>query len=458
VYIAVLIIGSGIAGMSVAYNLKKRNIPNLVITKENNYMKSNSVIAPANMRLFENPAEGIQFYMSECNGNNEMISSIYSNQKNLIETLAELQINVRSTPIGIIPDENTKFGGQLIVSKLSEHVDKILTDTILIDFKINTKHIECLFYNSERKFFTINCNIIVFATGGYASIFEHNDNIDSASGEITYILNKNTQKLKGASTIMFHPFGILNGKRILTGEVVSCLEKIYYKDSNGDFKLLNMDSEVFDAIKQNKYHSNEMFQRILSNFYGRDIYMKLQDDFDFKIFEKEHISKNIIENGLIHLQPTAHYTSGGIVVDKTFKVQDKIFANGEIVFDGDKGIGRIPGHAFTSAIVGGRIIADEISKTKFEAIEDATSFEIEKKISQNDEQNYEQAKEKYVKMRKKVEAAFGANNNNIELEKEIKQTLEEVYHNLRSVNELMIFYRMSLLYEILKDLNNKKGK
>ena len=142
--------------MSVAYNLKKRNIPNLVITKEKQYMKSNSIIAPANMRLFENPADGIQFYLNECNGNFETINSIYSNQSILIETLAELQINVRRTSIGIIPEENTKFGGQLIVNKLSEHVDRILTDTLLIDFKINTKYIECLFYHCERKFFTIN--------------------------------------------------------------------------------------------------------------------------------------------------------------------------------------------------------------------------------------------------------------------------------------------------------------
>ena len=444
--------------MSVAYNLKKRNIPNLVITKEKQYMKSNSIIAPANMRLFENPADGIKFYLNECNGNFETINSIYSNQSILTETLAELQINVRRTPIGIIPEENTKFGGQLIVNKLSEHVDRILTDTLLIDFKINTKHIECLFYHCERKFFTINCNIIVFATGGYASIFEHNDNIDSATGESTYILYKNTQKLKGASTIMFHPFGILNGKKILTGEIVSRIENIYYKDSNGDVKLLDMDSEVLDAIKQNKYHSNEMFQKILSTFHGKDIYMKLRDDFDFTIFEKEHISKNIIENGLIHLQPTAHYTSGGILVDKNFRVQDRIFANGEIVFDGDKGIGRIPGHAFTSAIVGGRIIADEIAKTEFEVVKDTTSFEIEKRISQNNEQNCERTKEKYDKMRKKVEAAFGSNNSYMELENEIKQALEDVYHDLSSVKELMIFYRMSLLYEILKDLNNKKRK
>ena len=454
-YIPVLIIGSGIAGMSVAYNLKKSNIKNLIITKENNYMKSNSTIAYANMRLFENPSDGIQLYMNECNGNYEMISNIYSNQNFLIETLAELQINVKKTPIGIIPEENTKLGGQLIVNKLFKHVDKILTDTILIDFKINQKYIECLVYNNKEKFFHINCNIIVFATGGYASIFEHNDNINNATGKGTYILHKHTKKLKGASTIMFHPFGVVNGKKSLTGDIVSFTDNIYYKDKDNSFKVLNIDTEVLEAIKQNKYHNNKMFEKILSKFYGQEIYLKLRNDFDVNTLKKEHISNNLMNHNLIHIQPTAHYTSGGIFVDKNFKVQDRIFANGEIVFDGNKGIGRIPGHAFTSAIVGGKIIADEISKADFEFIEDNTSFEIEKKISKNDEHNYSQIKEIYDKLLKKVETVFWGDNNILKIESEIKQSIEYTYNNLNSVRELMIFYRMNLLYEIIKDLKNR---
>ena len=123
--------------------------------------------------------------------------------------------------------------------------------------------------------------------------------------------------------------------------------------------------------------------------------------------------------------------------------------------DRNKGIGRIPGHAFTSAIVGGRIIADEISKVDFEIIEDNTFFEIEKKISKNDENNYAQTKEIYDKLLKKVKTVFWENKNNLKLESEIKQSIDYIYHDLNSVRELMIFYRMNLLYEIIKDLKNR---
>ena len=62
-YTPVLIIGSGIAGMSVAYNLKKYNINYTIITKTDNYLKSNTIIAPANMRVFEDYEQGINLYM-----------------------------------------------------------------------------------------------------------------------------------------------------------------------------------------------------------------------------------------------------------------------------------------------------------------------------------------------------------------------------------------------------------
>ena len=67
---------------------------------------------------------------------------------------------------------------------------------------------------------------------------------------------------------------------------------------------------------------------------------------------------------------------------KPRKSNERIFANGEIIYDGNKGIGRIPGHPFTSSIIGGRIIANEIQKMKFEEIYDITKFDIEKKIVQ----------------------------------------------------------------------------
>lgn len=58
------------------------------------------------MRVFENCEEGIKLYTNQCNGNEAMIKSIYYNQKYLIETLENLGIKTKKTPIGIIPESN----------------------------------------------------------------------------------------------------------------------------------------------------------------------------------------------------------------------------------------------------------------------------------------------------------------------------------------------------------------
>ena len=454
-YIPVLIVGSGIAGLSVAYNLNKKNIKNLVITKEANYLKSNSIIAPANMRLFKDFIKGIEFYMNQCNGNYETVSSIYSNQDFLIETLNELNIEVKKTPMGIIPQNSRELGGQILLKKLFCYVKNILTNTLLIDIKKHEKYIECLAYNDKEKWMHINCGAIVFATGGFASIFDYNDNANSATGECTYIIQKETNKLKGMSTIMFHPFGIENGKRILTGDIVSCIENIYYKNTNGNMELLDLELEVLDAIKSNKYHSSEMFNKILHSFYNKDIYIKLKNEFDIDILKEHRLPKKILVNNMIHIHPTAHYTSGGIVVDKSFKADERIFANGEIIYDGNKGIGRIPGHPFTSSIIGGRIIANEIQKMKFEEIYDITKFDIEKKIVQNNEYNYLKTKKIFEESLKKVQSILLKNGDKEKLENQIKNQLDYIYRDIKCLKELMIYYRMNLLYEIIKDIEIK---
>ena len=457
-YVPVLIIGSGIAGLSVAYNLTKNNIKNIVVTKEGNYLKSNSAIAPANMRLFNNYINGVTSYMNQCNGNYETINSIYSNQDMLIETLNELNIEMEQTSIGIIPKTEVELGGQLLLKKMYSNVKNVLNNTFLIDIKKHEKYIECLLYHKEEKWIHINCNAIVFATGGIASVFKHNDNSNSATGECTYILQKETNKLKGISTIMFHPFGIEEGKRILTGDIVSYTEKIYQKNSNGNIEELYLNPEVMNAIRTNKYHSNEMFYNILSIFYNKDIYLKLREEFDITLFKKYNYNKEILVDNLIHIQPTAHYTSGGIVVDKYFKVDERIFANGEIVFDGTKGIGRIPGHAFTSSIIGGRIISNEIQKIKFNVIENETKFDIEKKIVKNDERDYFKIKSVYDKTLLDVQKMFFKQSYESNLESEIKKSIELIYNNIKSIKELNIYYRINLLYEIVKDLKIKRHK
>ena len=59
------------------------------------------------------------------------------------------------------------------------------------------------------------------------------------------------------------------------------------------------------------------------------------------------------------ISPSAHYTAGGIETDKYGKVKgcENIYAIGECRADGSRNGGRLPGYAFTEAIVHGLTLA-----------------------------------------------------------------------------------------------------
>ena len=140
-YTPILIVGTGIAGLTVAYNLKMKEINSVLLTKTENVYESNSVIAPANMRMFEDINRGIDLYMEQCNGNYEMIKEIYSNQSFLIELFNNLEIKYKKTPIGIIPDEvPVGTGGGYIIKNLLKNTGIIKTSSSLIDIKIHNRY------------------------------------------------------------------------------------------------------------------------------------------------------------------------------------------------------------------------------------------------------------------------------------------------------------------------------
>ena len=226
------------------------------------------------------------------------------------------------------------------------------------------------FYNSNyNKIYRILSYNLVLATGGYGAIFSFNDNHIAATGEGILLAKSTGAKLKGMSTVMYHPWSVLNGKKILVGDIVALSGGKVIDD---DGKQLIKDEKLVSAIKNNSYH--EMFRDILEKEFeiiknGKRMYLDLRclDEEYVKNMLKLHgYTPEILVNGLIQIYPTVHYTSGGVVVDGNCQAVNvpNMYVVGEAQFNGDKGCGRLPGQAFTSAIVCGKIISDAIKATK----------------------------------------------------------------------------------------------
>lgn len=368
-YIDTLVIGSGIAGLSVAYYLKKEGIDFNIITKSNNLYMNNTAISYCNTRIPNNTENTIATMVEQCGSNEEIIRKIYSNTNVIYQMFDDLNIKYKKTKFGIMPyTSSNKMAGMILIEMLVDYIGEVQINKMLVDVLHTKDYNKCLIYNIKtQEFENIICNHLIVSTGGFAGAFKYNDNIKDIVGDGHIILKKIGSTLKAMSTIMWHPFGILNGNKVLTGDIVSLCDGNVV-DKYGE--KLEIDEELKLKISQNNYHNSDNFTALVKQFKKlinehNEIYL------DFTYADKnvlvERLSKNklnssIVKEGKIRIIPTAHYTSGGVVIDNEFRVLNNVFANGEIIFDGMKGIGRIPGHALSSSIVGAKIIVDSIKK------------------------------------------------------------------------------------------------
>ncbi|MDO8459930.1 MAG: FAD-binding protein [Nanoarchaeota archaeon] len=245
---------------------------------------------------------------------------------------------------GFIPIERTT-GGYALLKKLLASNNQILTKTSLIDFqKVNDRFLISLQGEKEH---VLSVKKLVLATGGYGGKFECTDNFRYSSYVIQDLVIKNGGNVKNKDSIFIHPFGYNKGKKILIGIESMAGE---FLDSKDEFLF---EERLRKMIKENNYHESfseilERVNRITSK--GEKIYF-------------------VDSKRKLEIKPTVHYTGGGIDADEFGRVYgiEGLFAIGECRADGSRNGGRLPGYAFTSAIVDGKNIASILARELYSA-------------------------------------------------------------------------------------------
>ena len=372
-YAPVLIIGTGIGGLTAAYYLSKNNIDYIITTQGKVPKNSNTYISNANTRVPEEAKkkEFIELTIEKCGANRSIIETIYNNS-DLVKTFyQEINIPVKKTVFGVMPLSSKKsHGGKIIVDSLLKKIRNPLCNYYLISLERKDHYIHALFYDTQTdKFKSIISNYLIIATGGYGSLFSNNDNANSATGEALILAKNIGANLKGMSTVMFHPWSIYKGKQILVGEIVSLCGGKVVTDNNIE---IFQDEKIQRQIANNDYH--ESFKEILEAEFKvlkekRNLYLDLSNISESSLKEKlrEHgFSPNTVIDNKIKVGPTIHYTSGGIEVNtlgRSIEVEN-LYVIGEAQFDGNIGVGRMPGQPLASAIVFSYIVANQISKER----------------------------------------------------------------------------------------------
>ncbi|MFC1697134.1 FAD-binding protein [Nanoarchaeota archaeon] len=341
-----VIIGSGIAGSSLAYELEKTNLKYFICTDKNNSLMNTSRYSYGHFRLATNLEELVDRSVSQLGEDREKMEFIYS-QTNLIpKFLDEINIEYEKRSFGIIPVKQR--GGIKILKKLQKNL-KINTGTELIDFKKNNNNMFDIYLKNRNnnEIFRIQSKYLVLATGGYSGKYENTDNVKYNSYNIFDLVKKNNGKIINTHCKFIHPFGYNGGKKILIGKQAKSGE---FVDKDGNYVFKKKQREM---IKNDNYH--EIFDQLIKQAdecrqKGSDVYF-ISSNEDLNL-NKKNSEKNEIDKKTI-ITPCIHYTSGGIKTDYLGRVKgiENLFAIGECQANGSRNNGRFPGYPFTSSIV-----------------------------------------------------------------------------------------------------------
>lgn len=338
----VIIIGSGIAGSALAFELEKNHANYLIFTEQKNPLSNTSSLSYGHCRIPGDLDEILKRSVVQLGEDEERMRFVYSRAGIVLDLFKELNIDFEYRSFGIIPSSK-KRGGKIILKKLQQYISSFETGTELTDFIQTNEGFE-VNLRKNNGITKVKSKYLVLATGGYGGTFTYTDSFRYKSYNVFDIVKKNGGKISNLDCIFVHPFGYANGKKILIGDETKRGEFI---DSKGNYVF---DKETRRLIKDDNYH--EVFNQLL---------------------EQENACRNrgskvyfADSNKKIEIVPTVHYTSGGIKTNYLGEVTGckDLFAVGECSVNGSRNGGRFPGYPFTSAIVYGKVLGQILSSDK----------------------------------------------------------------------------------------------
>ncbi|MCM8709863.1 L-aspartate oxidase [Clostridium sp. SYSU_GA19001] len=379
----VLIVGSGVAGLYCALNL--REDLNIVIVSKTKITETNTYLAQGGISTARDEKDIIPFI------EDTLRAGRYKNKKESVSVMAEESIdNILSIiELGVNLD---KVNGNLLFTREGAHsinrivhskdmTGKVLADTFIkqvkkrknITFYEDTYLIDILkckgkcaggILIKDNKQLNLHSKVVVLATGGIGGIFNNSTNQRHLTGDGIAIALKNNIKLKDLQYIQFHPTALydsnIENRRFLISEAV--------RGEGG--KLLNLKGERFvnellprdvvaEAIYKEISKSGLPYVFLDISFLNAD-YIKNR----FPSIFKECLSRGIdITREPIPVSPAQHYFMGGIEVDlKSRTSMEDLYAVGETSCTGVHGANRLASNSLLEGLVFSKRAAQSINK------------------------------------------------------------------------------------------------
>lgn len=379
----VLIIGTGIAGLYTALNLRD-DVRILMITKDN-FRDCNSYLAQGGI------STSLGIFDEENYFNDTMKAGNYQNDSKAVKLLIKESIyninNLIKMGVSFDKTENnlryTREGGhsKFRIVHVKDETGKSVTETLLniafnkknITMLENTKLIDLIskdnicyggFLKDLNNTFTVNSKFTILATGGIGGIFNSTTNIESLTGDGLTISLKNNIEVKDMEYLQLHPTVLyepyVKGKKLLLSESLR---------GEGGIILNQNKEEFINSLLPRDIVSTAILKEIEKTPKTPYVYLdmtKKSKDFlinRFPFLYGECLKRGYkMEKDLLPIAPAHHYCMGGIKVDLFSRTSmTNLYSVGEASCTGVHGSNRLASNSLLEALVFGMQAAENIN-------------------------------------------------------------------------------------------------
>ena len=384
-YYDVIIVGTGLAGLFAALNLKS-DLSILMITNKK-VRASNSYIAQGGVSVLRDENDFESFvedtlkaggYENDIDSVEEMVELSRDSINDLIKYGVEFESEngeLSYTREGAHSNYRVlhykDMTGREIIDKVLKTARKrknikIFENTQMVDLIIDDNRCDGIVLKIDEELKNIYSNKVVMATGGVGGMFENTTNFTHIKGDGVNVCLNNNIKCEKLSYIQIHPTSLyLNnkGRRFLISETLRG-EGAYLLNSKGERFVdeLLPRNVVSDAIYSEMKKNGEKNVYLSFNHKG----VKFVKHRFPNIYRRCNRVGFELGREWIPVTPAQHYFMGGISIDTCGKTTLKnLYAVGETSYLGIHGANRLASNSLLECLVFSKKAAININNSEF---------------------------------------------------------------------------------------------
>lgn len=397
----VIIIGSGGAGLSAALEAKQYCNNVLVISKTYPTQSLTSQAQGGINAVLNEKKNSIERHKNDTKKNahnlfnHESINTLTKNAKETIKWLDDFGVpfsrndegKISQRPFGASSEDRTCYSsdytGLKIIHTLYDNCIKnnitFLNEHYLLKIIKNKNHhaIGVSVLNiKDSQCRDLYAKNIIIATGGYSNIFKgHTTNSNSSTSEGLMCALKAGCILSNIEMVQFHPTSLKNFNILISESARG--EGAYIVDENK--------KRFVDELKPR----DEVTRAIIAQMKISNVFLDLrhisEDIINTHLPQEKRLINDFLKlnvhKDLIPIEPSAHYTMGGIKSNVSCETFIKnLFVCGECAEAGIHGANRIGGNSLLEIITFGRIAGRNASKNLLHSIEIKNTNYMQKTI------------------------------------------------------------------------------